>query len=220
MTLDSLQRIMPPPAHPYNTGAPDQWPSVEAQLGFQLPQDYKDFINTYGTGLIAGFMVIVSPWCPNYVDNLIGDYNGLLTAFRLARERNLCPYPLFPEPDGLFPWGSDDQGHRLFWHQVGHPDKWPIVVGSPDGPFFWSYQQTLTDLLVAWLSYDQFYRPFPIWYLDEAQYPERDEEGDDERYIELPPRRPDRPRTLEEASSLFRPFKRVVGDIKQATPGE
>jgi len=216
VTLDDLQRIMPPPAHRYNAGTPDQWPSVETQLGFPLPQDYKDFINHYGMGQIADFMIIFSPWCPNSVLNLIASGDEFLTAFRLARERNLCPYPLFPEPDGLFPWGIDDQGHRLFWHQVGHPDKWPIVVGLPDGPFFWPYQQTLTEMLVAWLSYDQFYRPFPIWYLNEEQYPE---EGDDE-YIELPPHRPDRPRTPEEAAALFQPFNRAPGDIKQSTLGE
>ena len=38
------------------------------------------------------------------------------------------PYPFWPEPGGLLPFGGTDNGDTLFWLQRGSPDDWPVVV--------------------------------------------------------------------------------------------
>lgn len=45
-----LKIILPPPSNSSNTGNSEGWSELENNLGSLLPKDYKDFINTYGTG--------------------------------------------------------------------------------------------------------------------------------------------------------------------------
>jgi len=205
-SLQKLWEIMPPPERPYAIGTPGAWSAVEAQLGFVLPRDYKEFIDTYGSGRIADFLVVMSPFDPAPGSNLLQDYSSTLELFRTARARDIaeCPYPLYPELDGLFPWGKDDQAQTLFWWQVGPPDSWSIVVTSAEASYFWRFEQTLTEMLVSWLTWERFYEPFPAWYLDPAQFPDEDEI--DEEGHGPPPRLPSRPRTPEEAQALFKPY--------------
>jgi len=205
MNLEQLTRVLPPPAHPYNTGTPDRWDAVEKVLGFVLPADYKEFTYIYGTGQIAGFMVVLNPFVANGPNNLVQGAGNKLEFLRMAREidERTVPYPLYPEAEGLFPWGKTDQQQTLLWHRVGPPDQWAVVVS--DRSVCWRYERTMTDLIASWLSWEQIYEPFPVWYLDPTQFP--DEDGN-----APPPRIPDRPWTLEDARSLFQPFETLVGD--------
>jgi len=205
MTLENLVRILPPPTHPYNIGTPNEWATIEEALGFVLPTDYKQFTHTYGTGRIAGFLVVRNPFVASDSDNLLRAADDTLEYLRAAREidAETVPYPLYREPEGLFPWGTTDQEQTLLWHRVGSPDQWTVVVS--DEYTCWQYEQTMTDLLASWLSREQTYEPFPVWYLDPTQFP--DEDGN------APPLRiPDRPRTLKDARRLFQPFETLVGD--------
>ncbi len=205
MTLEHLARVLPPPTHPYNTGTPDRWDAVEKSLGFVLPADYKEFTDTYGTGLIAGFMVVLNPFVANPPDNLLQGTDRWLEFLRIARtfDEQAIPYSLYPETEGLFPWATTDKEQTLLWHRAGLPDEWATVVC--DRSRCWRYERTMTDLLASWLSWEQVYEPFPVWYLDPTQFP--DEDGN------APPLRiPDRPRTLKDAHRLFQPFETLVGD--------
>lgn len=38
------------------------------------------------------------------------------------------PYPMWPAPGGLIPFGGTDNGDFLFWLQKGAPDDWCVVV--------------------------------------------------------------------------------------------
>ncbi len=207
MSLERLTTILPPPARPLNTGTPDEWAAAERALGFALPTDYKQFTDVYGTGVVADFIVVLNPFVPLSTDNLVRGADTWLEFLRLARKRNrkAVPYPLYPEPEGLFPWGTTDKEQTLLWHRVGQPDHWATVVC--DRVQHWRYEQTMTDLLASWLSWERIYDPFPVWYLDPSQFP--DDEGN------APPLRiPTQPRTPVEAHKLFKPFARMIGDIQ------
>lgn len=39
------------------------WSKIETKLGTSLPEDYKNFIKTYGTGGIDNFIWILTPFC-------------------------------------------------------------------------------------------------------------------------------------------------------------
>lgn len=42
------------------------------------------------------------------------------------------PFPLWPEPGGLLPWGSTDNNDHVFWLTIGEPDRWPVVATNWD----------------------------------------------------------------------------------------
>jgi hypothetical protein len=46
---------MPPPERPSETPTGSSWQPVEARLGLELPEDYKEFITRYGTGAVDNF---------------------------------------------------------------------------------------------------------------------------------------------------------------------
>ena len=60
--LDTLLKVLPAPASPLETGHDDNWGRVEQALRIALPQDYKDYISTYGTGYLGGFIWGYNPF--------------------------------------------------------------------------------------------------------------------------------------------------------------
>lgn len=63
MTIADLLKLMPASSQ-VRTHA-DDWKRVESDLGLILPVGYKNFIDAYGGGKIAGFMMIFSPFVEN-----------------------------------------------------------------------------------------------------------------------------------------------------------
>ncbi len=63
-------------------------------------------------------------------------------------ESDYCPYRLWPEKGGLFPWGRGDQGRPFSWLMDGdNPDRWPVVYAEPEWTEF--YPTSMTGLLTA-----------------------------------------------------------------------
>ena len=43
----------------------------------------------------------------------------------------MVPYPVYPEPGGLLPWGGIRDGGYAFWLTgPGEPVGWPVVLAS------------------------------------------------------------------------------------------
>jgi hypothetical protein len=61
--------------------------------------------------------------------------------------KNWCPYPLFPEYDGLLPWANTTAGDHIFWDLSDHTHPWPIVVAESGEPTFEVFPYTMTDFL-------------------------------------------------------------------------
>lgn len=166
--LVRLQEVLPPPEPAIETGSATAWASVEEDLGLALPSDYKQFIARYGTGSIDRSLVVFNPFAR--FETLRLDRRNLISRqigpFRLHREEEGMdvPYPLYPEPGGLLPWGRTTRGGFLFWITVGDPDGWTVVVGDeggythqplvpavgPNGELRWSeFSGTLTECLLS-----------------------------------------------------------------------
>lgn len=102
-------------------------------MGITLPDDYKEFISIYGTGSIQDFMRV---W--NYAD-LRGKRTPRETITLITGEyewdRN-AGFPIdfkqYPEPGGLIPFASTNDGAYLNWHAEGEPDQWFVVAYDPD----------------------------------------------------------------------------------------
>jgi hypothetical protein len=135
-----LIRLVPPPPKPrYNRG---DWNLVAAELGTDLPQDFKDFNEIYGAVGICDNLWFHAPFY------FVGDeaYVPLLSEKESYREllmsrlhemsavtggRDNVPYPDFPEPGGLLPIGATDNGDLIAWITAGRPEEW--------GTFFWNF---------------------------------------------------------------------------------
>jgi uncharacterized protein (TIGR02996 family) len=130
--LDELRRVLPPPRRPLHAGG--DWGAVEAAIGLRLPTDYKAFIDTYGSGTI-GPLEFVSPlgvgadvrrWWANWA----GFYPDI------AEYGIEIPYPVFPQPGRLLPFGTLGTVDLLNWLTVGEPNSWPFVYYDRDEGFF------------------------------------------------------------------------------------
>jgi hypothetical protein len=69
--MEALKNLMRPPANPSELPDRAGWGPVEAALGLMLPEVYKAFISTYGTGAVDGFLWVFNPFSENQPLNFI-----------------------------------------------------------------------------------------------------------------------------------------------------
>jgi len=157
MSVAELRALVPPPSAPVDPGSPQEWAAIEQRLGLVFPADYKEYIATYGSGAFPGLLFVMNPMervsFTDHVTKYIQSLNGRLEATRGGFEGveeyrgEPRPFSIWPEPGGLFPWGSIgmDGAFILFWLTVGAPEQWPIVWGEPDEPS-WMYGPFATTM--------------------------------------------------------------------------
>lgn len=151
MSLTELLGVLTPPIHPADPAAPDGWRSIESSIGTPLPEDYKRYIETFGTGGIDGFIWIFNPLARNPNVNLIQQIPSELEALR-ALKHEVIPFPLFPEIGGLLPFGATDNGNVLYWLTRGNPEDWPIVIYEGRGPKHQVFKLEMTALVAKLLA--------------------------------------------------------------------
>ena len=61
--LEKSIEILPPPEFPQKTGDKEQWRNFFDALSTELPSDYVEFIETYGSGCIDKFFVDINSIC-------------------------------------------------------------------------------------------------------------------------------------------------------------
>lgn len=157
MGINDLLQVLPAPANPRCTSPKpgDDWHKIEEKLGTLLPQDYKDFVTTYGSGYLGRFLWIVNPFVLEPNLNLIKAIPLFLDTLRQLRQRygaQRYPYPCYPEPEGLLPLGATDNGDDLFWLTTGEPDEWPIVIKESRQPVFEKHPGPMTSFLAGIIS--------------------------------------------------------------------
>jgi len=145
MTIENLVKVVSPPDLPGETfNRP--WGPIEAELGTALPQDYKDFVRLYGNGYFLEFLGINVPRSRNPHTRLESGVRVICDSFLEDEE---LPYPLWPKPDGLLPFGGTDNGDYLFWLPRGAPENWGIVVWDRGFGDFEAFDCDLTDFLAG-----------------------------------------------------------------------
>jgi hypothetical protein len=147
-----FSKIFPVPDNPIDNGNPRGWDAVEKLIGVVLPSDYKDFINIYGTGVVGGFVWHYNPFSSNPFLNLIQQLEEELVPLRELKQEfgnNTCPYPIFPEEGGLFPWGRTDNGDVLFWKTSGSPVSWIVIIHEARSNNYEEFQLSMTSFYQA-----------------------------------------------------------------------
>ena len=61
MSLSELKKLINPPAIVSNIWTAASWKVVEEELGTELPEDYKGFIEMFGLGKVNEFLTILVP---------------------------------------------------------------------------------------------------------------------------------------------------------------
>lgn len=126
MTIEALLKAVSPPDQPYEAFV-GPWEPVEAEIGTRLPHDYKELVRRYGNGYFMDFIGICVPLAENPHDRLENAAPYVRENLKRA-DHPTCPYAIWPDPAGLLPFGSTDNGDYLFWLPRGGPHSWPIVV--------------------------------------------------------------------------------------------
>ena len=167
MPIDALIAILAPPPEPQEAGRESEWARVEHELGVRLPEDYKKFVQIYGSGMIDGFVVVLNPFSANRNINLIEA--GRLDREALAELRAGYPddyrHDLYPAPGGLLPFAITDNANVFYWNTNGEPDRWTVVVYEGRGPAYCEFGRGMSDVLAGLLArtvrFDVLPRDFP-----------------------------------------------------------
>ncbi len=129
------------------------WPEIEESVGLRLPEDYKLLVESLPDGWFREFVRLLRPeksregWL-EFPDS----YNvNRLQDMRQWRSdgRGVFPYPIYPEPGGLLPWGTAIRGALFFWLTgPGEPDDWPVITATVEWDYWDRFDGTVCEFLV------------------------------------------------------------------------
>lgn len=148
MSIARLKKLIPPPEHPTEIGTNKQWEAVEKELGTPLPEDYREFVFAYGTGLFANLYRVLNPFS-------VSKYSAIVPVLEMMRgswDQIESPYPLFPDQGGILSWGNDENGNEYFWLVKGKPDEWKVVQNNTRGTGFKEQKCSMSEFLVGILE--------------------------------------------------------------------
>ncbi|GAA2093023.1 hypothetical protein GCM10009759_19160 [Kitasatospora saccharophila] len=139
--LDRLGAVIGPP--PAGGVVPVPWELCPGAIGFQLPADFRAFVDRYGAVSISDELHVFTPAeppdlrasvPPGFEGFLYGTttpygYCAWLAECYREGDHEECPYPLFPAEGGLLYWGNNYNSDHFFWLMRGpDPDRWPVVA--------------------------------------------------------------------------------------------
>lgn len=134
MSIEELVVVVPAPTQPSEAGSPEAIPVVERAMGTALPKDVFDFGIRYGTGMFADTVEIYNPFSAKYLES-VRQVSDCYRELKHAEGNQFIPYDIYPISPGLLVWGSDVNGHMMFWLTEGQSEKWPLVLMTVDGQF-------------------------------------------------------------------------------------
>jgi|JI8StandDraft_2_1071088.scaffolds.fasta_scaffold145507_1 hypothetical protein len=170
MSIAELLAVVPPPLSGTSVAA-NKWSDVEREIGTSLPSDYKAFIDQYGLGKLDDFIVVFTPYDENPHINLRIQIKRQLDALKqLGEWGEELPYPLYPEPDGLLPFGATDNGDVLYWLTSGTPERWSVVVNESRAPDYDHHDCSMTTFLAEVISGQRRCSIFPQSFPTEASF--------------------------------------------------
>lgn len=145
MTIEALIAVAQPPIEPVDAfNGP--WEPIEAVFGTPLPQDFKDLARRYGAGTFLEILQVHMPSSPEPGMDLIWQARNIRAGLLQLGD---LEEPLWPDPEGLIPFGQTDYSDFLFWRPRGPPDSWPIVIWGRGLQEFETIDCGLTDFLTG-----------------------------------------------------------------------
>ena len=160
MTIGRLMAVVPPPAAP-SEAFRGPWGPVEAEIGRELPPDYKDFVRLYGGGhFFAGAVLINVARATTLGARLEWQVPLVCDTFTALGDERIS-YRLWPEVDGLIPLGGTNGGDYIFWLPEGEPAAWKVVVWGRGLGSLEVFDCDVTDFLAGLASGEIMPKEFP-----------------------------------------------------------
>lgn len=204
-----LFRILPPPDAPIDQPGGGDWAAAELALGTALPPDFKDLVTRYGSGSIDSFLILLNPRSSRPAVRFGPAGESFLGGLREIRESlpDEVPFPIHPEPGGLLPWGTTDNGDIGYWvtSPQDDPGRWSIAVGEARGPGWFTHPGPLSRFLAGVLDRSIRVALFPdAWPSEHPRFHPFTLSPQRERLLRLlpPPAEPSEPPTNPERSQL------------------
>jgi hypothetical protein len=130
--IGALIELVPPPERAVRPDEID-WAEFERENGFAAPTDYRLLLERYGVGTFGtsataapgGWLYLLEPFNPE--QSLLDQSEWERRNDRGLQRRFPEQYPgwpMWPEPDGLLPWGRSIDGDLVGWWTRGAPDTW------------------------------------------------------------------------------------------------
>ncbi|MFF3878854.1 SMI1/KNR4 family protein [Streptomyces sp. NPDC001978] len=141
--------------------AAQPWAEIEAELGTELPCEYKQLCQAFGVGW---FSQVVTVLCSDEtrVADLLRMWRGLLEDDDPS-DGPFAPYPIHVPgtTGGLIPWGTGAE-EMFFWHVTdGAVNAWPVLAKAKDSEYWHRYEMTATEFLYRTLT-DPGFRPSTV----------------------------------------------------------
>jgi hypothetical protein len=149
-----LTALVRPPVIPTERPPLGGWETIE-QTWTPLPTDYKQYIDTYGTGYFCdGYFAIFNPFSQNPYLNLMNQGRIVADAFRVLSQHHpdVYTFSFFPPLGGYMPFGINIDGAYIVWKTVGQPADWPVGVIASRSPRIQLFQMGVVEWLVKLLS--------------------------------------------------------------------
>ncbi len=145
MSIGDLTEFIPPPS----VAAKPNWPLVEAQLGTELPFEYKMIVDAFGLGTFGGIMTLFTPMAERSHLNLISHHEYVQANLHLYS--GFIDYPIFPDRGGLLAFGACENWEMFYWITEGKPNEWPILLNEQRGPRYDRFEVTLSEFMTGLL---------------------------------------------------------------------
>ncbi|WP_146778704.1 SMI1/KNR4 family protein [Actinomadura craniellae] len=138
------------------------WLVLEHYIGLTLPGDYKGLFTKYADLEFDSFLYLPHPYLGEDVDqakSIFAYTLGPLAEMNMGRNEitmldnsgnrfEVDPYPIYPEPGGLFKWGDTVNGDYCLWSTMDpDPEKWTVVVTNSS--LWWHFPGGFTEFLIG-----------------------------------------------------------------------
>jgi hypothetical protein len=158
MWVDALLRAIGRDAR----DAAQPWAEIEAELGTELPSDYKQLCQAFGVG---EFSQAVSVLCADEtrVADPLRKWRRLLESDD-SSDSPFAPYRIHVPgtTGGLIPWGISRAADKFFWQVTDSAvDTWPVLAKMEDAEDWDRYEMTATEFLYRILT-DPGFRPYSV----------------------------------------------------------
>jgi hypothetical protein len=150
------------------------WKQAEEELGVTLPPDFCELAARFPTGVFQGYLAFLpSPgslqdlrdrpladlrrWRDDTPDDDDLRYREYLEEQAVSQGEEFTPdpplfvpFPLWPEPGGIFPWATGSHTETFFWLRSGpDPGTWPVVWCHGDDLDWEQFEGTTAEFLIA-----------------------------------------------------------------------
>jgi hypothetical protein len=173
MSIKELTSLIKPPAKPREVPRNPNWESIENKLSTRLPHDYRDYVITYGTGILGKFVIVCNPFSKVEGFSLLPFAKQMCKILRQLKEsegERQVPFAIHPEHPGLLPFGGDENGNGLYWLTNSRPDKWYCVVGEARGKRWETFEMQMTTFLAKAFRGDVKCRIWPSKFASPRRY--------------------------------------------------